>query len=72
MPGGCTPSTRTASAEVFNINKNQWTPLPSLPVAVTGVKMAFLHGQLVLTGGESENRVEKHSWVSNSNRNKGV
>ncbi|KAK3923947.1 Kelch-like protein diablo [Frankliniella fusca] len=62
VAGGSTPSTPIASVEVFHVNKNEWTSLPPLPLALTGVRMAFLHGQLFVTGGQSEEGAERRSW----------
>lgn len=61
--GGATPSTPTATVEVFNINKNEWTYLPSLPKKLIGVKMAFLHGQIFVSGGLSDDMSEKSVLV---------
>ncbi|KAJ1529501.1 hypothetical protein ONE63_006274 [Megalurothrips usitatus] len=62
VAGGSTPSSPIATVEVFSVTKNEWTPLPSLPFALTGVRMDFLHGRIIVAGGQSENGTEKATW----------
>ncbi|XP_034249410.1 kelch-like protein 5 [Thrips palmi] len=52
VAGGSTPSSAIKTVEVFNFTKNQWTYLPPLREALSGIRMALWNGQLVLTGGQ--------------------
>lgn len=43
--------------------KNQWTYLPSIRVALSGIRMALWNGQLVLTGGQYADNAENFFLV---------
>ena len=50
--GSIAPSLNTGALEVFDPSMGQWTALPPMPTARSGIAAAVLDGQLVVFGGE--------------------
>ncbi|XP_076033386.1 kelch-like protein 8 isoform X2 [Oratosquilla oratoria] len=61
--GGQTNNNFLASCEMYNVEKNTWTPLPDLPYALHAASAVFLDGRLYLVGGRSFNRYEDSTMV---------
>lgn len=52
------------SCEFYSVQSNEWISLAPLPISVHGSGAALPNQVLCLTGGRSDQGIEKRAWVT--------